>query len=421
VPARDIVITGLGVVSPIGIGADAFWSALIEGRGGVKRLSAFDTGGKTLSVGAEVLGFDPKEYVKPRKSLKVMSRDIQFGVSAADMACTQAGISPGAVDPERFGVVFGADMILCPLEDVEAAYRSCLVEGRFDFRLWGQQALAQLYPLWMLKYLPNMPACHVAITHDARGPSNSLATAEVSSLLAVSEAARIIERGLADVMVAGGTSSRIHPTTYVRAVLCDTARQAQDPAKASRPFDAQRCGAVYGEGAGVLVLESRQHAEARGARIRGRVLGYSSGFEPHMNGAPRRGTAIRASIENALRSAGIESHDVGHVNAHGLSTIENDRAEAQAIRQVLGDVPVTGLKSYFGNLGAGTGAVELAASVLALEHGQVPATLNYEHPDPECPVNVVRGEPLRSATGVAIALNQATTGQAAAVVIAAEK
>ncbi|HVU89792.1 MAG TPA: beta-ketoacyl-[acyl-carrier-protein] synthase family protein [Pirellulales bacterium] len=419
--ARDIVITGLGVVSPIGVGTEAFWSSLTAGRGGIQPLSSFDSRGMPVPFGAEVVGFDPKEYVKPRKSLKVMSRDIQFGVSAADMACTQAGVTPGAIDPDRFGVVFGADMILCPLEDVEAAYRSCVVEGHFDFRRWGQHAMAQLYPLWMLKYLPNMPACHVAITYDARGPSNSLATAEVSSLLAVAEAARIIERGLADIMVAGGTSSRIHPTTYVRAILCDTAREAKDPATASRPFDAHRCGAVYGEGSGVLVLESRRHAEARGARILGRVLGYSSGFEPHMNGSRLQGTAIKSSIENALRAAEVSPHDVGHVNAHGLSTIENDRAEAQAIRQVLGDVPVTGLKSYFGNLGAGTGAVELAASVLALERGQVPATLNYEHPDPECPVNVVQGTPLEGTAGIALSLNQASTGQAAAIVIAAEK
>ena len=308
--ARDIVITGLGVVSPIGIGAEALWSSLVEGRGGVRPLSSFDSRGMPVPFGAEVVGFDPKEYVKPRKSLKVMSRDIQFGVSAADMACTQAGVKPGAVDPDRFGVVFGADMILCPLEDVEAAYRSCMVDGKFDFRRWGQHAMGQLYPLWMLKYLPNMPACHVAITYDARGPCNSIATAEVSGLLAIAEGARIIERGLADIMVAGGTSSRIHPTTYVRAILCDTARQAKDPATASRPFDAERCGAVYGEGSAVMVLESRQHAEARGARILGRVLGYSSGFEPHMNGSPLQGRAIKSSIENAraLRPARAARH-----------------------------------------------------------------------------------------------------------------
>ena len=374
---------GSGHVS-IGIGVDAFWSSLVHGKSGVRPLS-IDSRNMPLKFGAEVTGFDPKEYVKLHARVwKVMSRDIQFGVTAADMACVQAGLGPGVVDPDRLGVVFGADMILCPLEDVEAAYRSCLVEGRFDFRRWGQHALAQLYPLWMLKYLPNMPACHIAITHDARGPNNSLATAEVSSLLAVAEAASIIERGLADVMVAGGTSSRIHPTTFVRSILCDTAREAKDPRTAIRPFDAGRCGAVYGEGAAAIVLESRRHAEARGVPILGRVLGYASGFEPRMNGSPLDGTAIKATIRNSLRSAQLEPREIGHVNAHGLSTIDNDRAEAQAIKQILGDVPVTAPKSYFGNLGAGTGAVELAVSVMALQEGLIPATLNYERPDPAC-------------------------------------
>jgi len=266
-----------------------------------------------------------------------------------------------------------------------------------------------------------MPACHIAIAQDARGPNNSLTTAEVSSLLAVAEAARIIERGQADVMVVGGTSSRIHPTTFLRGCIGNISRRTDCPEAASRPFDAARDGAVYGEGATAIILESRAHAQGRGVRVRGRVLGYASAFEPRQNGAPPRGAAIRATIENSLRSAGLAADDVGHVNAHGLSTVEEDRAEAQAIRQVLGDVPVTAPKSFFGNLGAGTGAVEMAVSILALEADCVPVTLNYEQPDPLCPVNVVHGAPLRGGKGIAVLLNQATTGQAAAVVIAAEE
>ncbi len=174
-------------------------------------------------------------------------------------------------------------------------------------------------------------------------------------------------------------------------------REAKIPRTAIRPFDAGRCGAVYGEGAAAIVLESRRHAEARGVPILGRVLGYASGFEPRMNGSPLVGTAIKGTIRNSLRSAQLEPCDIGHVNAHGLSTIDNDRAEAQAIRQILGDVPVTAPKSYFGNLGAGTGAVELAVSVLALQQDLIPTTLNYERPDPACPVNVVHGQPLQGA------------------------
>ena len=418
--SSDVVITGLGVVSPIGIGSDAFWFSLLDGASGVRPLTAFDASGVPMPFGGEVPEFDPKEFVRPRKSLKVMSRDIQLAVTAADLACADAGIATGAVDPERFGVVFGADMMHCPLAEVEPTYRGCVVEGKFDFRRWAEQAMSHLYPLWMLKYLPNMPACHIGIAHDARGHNNTIAMAEVSSLLAVAEGVRVIERGRTDVMIVGGASSRIHPTSFVRATIGEFSRRTDRPAAASRPFDAARDGEVCGEGAAALVLESRRHAEARAARILARVVGHASAFERPANGSLSTGSAVRATIVNALRTAQLKAADIGHANAHGLSTVRDDWVEAQAIRAVLGDVPVTAPKSFFGNLGAGTGAVEMAASVLALGARLVPMTLNYERPDPRCPVNVVHGALLGSTKPSAILLNQASPGQAAAVVIAGE-
>jgi len=420
VPLRDVVITGLGVISPIGIGNDAFWTALRHGKSGVRPLTHFDASRLPIPFGGEVLDFDPKEFVKPRKSLKVMSRDIQFAVTAASLATAHAGIEIGAIDPERFGVVFGADMMHCPLEELAEVYRSCAVEGRFDFRRWGEQAMAHMYPLWMLKYLPNMPACHIGIALDARGHNNSIVLGDVSSLLAVSEGAHLIARGQADTMIVGGASSQITPSLYVRSCAGEVSHRADRPEAACRPFDAARDGAVLGEGAAALVLESRQHATARGARIIGRVLACTSAFAPRSNDAVTDGTAIRASIQNTLLSAGLSGGDVGHVNANGQSTVLDDRREAQAIRAVLDDVPVTAPKSFFGNLGAGTGAVELAVSVLALSEGVVPPTLNYEQPDPECPINVISRAPLHGTKPTALVLNQASAGQAAAVLIAAE-
>jgi 3-oxoacyl-[acyl-carrier-protein] synthase II len=269
--------------------------------------------------------------------------------------------------------------------------------------------------LWLLKYLPNMPACHVAIANDARGPCNALTLGDASSLSAVAEGFRLIERGAADCVIVGGTGYRLHPTclTFRTNQWYSTWKGA--PAEASRPFDRARCGQVPGEGAGALILEAEEHARARGATPQARVLAAASRFEPVHNERPPKGTAIRASIAAALDEARIGPAEVGHVNAHGYGTIPHDRAEAQAIRDVLSDVPVTAPKSYFGNLGAGSGAVELAASVLALSSGKVPATLNYEHPDPECPLNVVQN----GATSAALVLSQSTTGQALAVVLAA--
>ncbi|MDY0164954.1 MAG: beta-ketoacyl-[acyl-carrier-protein] synthase family protein [Thermoguttaceae bacterium] len=415
----QIAITGMGVISPSGIGTDAFWASLCARRSAVRDLALFPVPGLPTTFGAEVADFDPKQYVRPRKSLKVMSRDIQMACAAADLACAQAGHHAAPFKPERLGVLFGAEPIPVDVNELVVAFRSCLVGGQFDFELWGKNAMSELFPLWMLKYLPNMPACHIAIAQDARGPNNSMTLGDVSSLLAVAEAVRVIERGHADVIVAGGASSRIAPPLWVRSGVFEYTRRNENPAAASRPFDAGRDGMVAGEGAAAFVLETVRRAESRGATILARVLGFASAFEPTRNGQPLAGTAIRAAILQALDHAGLTPSDVGHVNAHGASTRHDDRIEAQAIRETLGDVPVFAPKSYFGNLGPGGGAVEMVASVLAIAHGLVPPTLNYEHPDPECPVHVVSGEGEPSRRPTALLLNHTPQGQAAALVVGA--
>lgn len=416
---REIVITGVGVVSPIGIGSEAFWDSLCEGRSGVRRLDLFPQSDLSDTFGADLTEFDPKQYVRPRKSLKVMSRDIQLGFAAADLACGQGGLHERPSDPERLGIVFGADLIHCDLFEMVNAFRGCILNGEFDFARWGEQAMTEMHPLWMLKYLPNMPACHIGIAQDARGPNNSITLGDVSSLSAVAEAMRVIERGHADVMIAGGTGSRIHPAYWIRSKVFELSGRSEDPAGASRPFDARRDGAVNGEGAAAFLLETRRHAEARGATVLARILGCAGTFEPCRNGEALRGRGIRQAISGALRDAGLPPGDVGHVNANGSSTILDDRVEAQAIRDTLADVPVTAPKSFFGNLGAGTGAVELAVSVLALQKGCVPPTLNYQVPDPQCPVNVIHGRPLEVDKPTALALNHTTYGQAVAMVLGA--
>jgi 3-oxoacyl-[acyl-carrier-protein] synthase II len=404
---RDVVISGIGVTSPLGIGREAYWQSLVAGRSGVRALQGFDRPDFPVRFGGEVVDFDPKQYVTPRKSLKVMARGIQLAFAAAQLALRDAQLEPSSVDPDQLGVVFGADMFYTEPEDLVPAFRACLANGGFEFRNWDERAFSEIYPLWMLKYLPNMPACHIAIALDARGPNNTIALNEVSSLLALAEAVRVIERGGAEVMITGGGATRTQAMAWVFREPTGFSRRTGDPTAACRPFDAGRDGLVLGEGAAAFVLETRERAEQRGAKILARVLGYSSTFEPSQNGRPSSGSAIRASIEGALRAAGLKPGDVGHVNANGLSTVVNDEAEARAIRDVLGDVPVTAPKSFFGKLGAATGAVEMAASVLAFEHGQVPFTLNYERPDPRCPVNVVRERMLPVEKQTALLLNQA--------------
>jgi 3-oxoacyl-[acyl-carrier-protein] synthase II len=310
-------------------------------------------------------------------------------------------------------------MIYSPMSDLEAAFQGCMVDGKYDHSRWGESAMSNIYPLWMLKYLPNYPACHVGIVHDARGPNNTITIGEASSLLAFGEAATCIERGMADAMLTGGTGTRLSLVSLLFSGGGKLSQRKNDAEHASRPFDKDRDGVIYGEGSAVYLLEAREHAEARGAKILARLAGWSATWENRRFGRAGDGSGFASAIDLALRKAQLKSSDIGHVNAHGESTIETDAAEACAIRAKLNDKPVLAMKSYFGNLGAGGGSVELLASLLALETGEVPVTLNYETPDPACPVNVVHSSPQPAGKPAFIKLNQSRTGQTAAVVIAA--
>jgi 3-oxoacyl-[acyl-carrier-protein] synthase II len=391
---------------------------MLAGRTGVGPLSAAVGTALPVKFGAEIKNFDGKQFVQPRKSMKVMCREIQTGYAACVQALQDAGLKHGTVDPDRFGIVLGSEMLYCDLEELAPAYRKCVLDGGVSEQTWGRLAMSNLYPLWMLKYLPNMIACHVAIAQDARGPNNTITLEEVSSLLALIESVTVIDRGAADVMICGGLGSRVHVMRIMYRGDLHWSHRHDEPQRASRPFDAQRDGGVIGEGAGAFVLERRAHAEARGATILARVLGFGRGFERAVFGQyATRGEGIRHAIRSALRSAGLEPNQIGHVKANGSSMVEPDRIEAQAIRECLGNVPVTAPKSFFGCLGAGSGAVEMVCSAMAVTEGLVPATLNYEYPDPACPVNVIHGEPLRSANRTGMVLNQSETGQTAAVIL----
>jgi len=411
----EVVISGWDVVCPLGIGKEAFAAALDAGISGVRRLPWLDQSPFPVGFGAEVPGFDGKKYVQPRKAIKLMCREIQMGYAACMLAAGDAGIAPGAVSPDRLGVIFASEMLYPEVDELVEPYRVCLHEGRFDFADWGRKGMAKLYPLWLLKYLPNMVACHVGIGFDARGPSNSICNNEISSLVALQEAFHIIRRGLADVMFVGGIGSRLHVTPLVFRDSAPLSRRGDRPEAACRPFDVARDGIVNGEGAAALVLERRTHAEARGARIYATVLGGASGFDAQWttDAAP----VYRRVIRQTLASSGVSAEDVGHVNAHGVSTPIGDAAEARAIRHELGDTPVTAPKSFFGHLGAGSGLVELCASLQAFTTNKIPFTLNCDEVDRACPIQVVRGAPATLGKRVALALNQNSTGAVAALAL----
>lgn len=416
----DVLITGIGIVSPIGIGSEVVRAHLASGTSGITAIEDFAKAGWVAPYGGQVLDFDAKQYVKPRKSLKVMAREIQMAFAAAEMAAEQAGIAEGSFDPDRAGVVLGAGLMYGELEELVDAYRISSTEGKFDFAKWGD-AFRQFYPLWMLKYLPNMPACHIGIRQDARGPTNTIAHGDVSSTLALAEAAHVIRRGQADLMFTGGVGSRVAISDLMWHGGARLAKSDAPPETISRPFDAGRSGMVVGEGTAIFVLESRQHAERRGATPLARIVSTASRYQKLAKQFDPPGEAIATAFGVALERAGIAPSDLSHVDAHGASTIEDDPVEAAAIARVLGgaDVPVTAPKSYVGHLGSGGGAVELAISLLSLAEGQVPATLNQEQTDPKCPIRVAA---VAESTDrrVFAKLNHTPTGQAAAAIIVVE-
>ena len=420
---KEVVFTGIGVISPIGIGVETYWTSLLESRSGIGFLQSLEVFQARRPMGAEVTGFKPKEYFRSKKDvkqIKVMSRDIQLAFAAAMLACTDAGLRTGEtdrnVDPDRLGISFGADLIGLELPELLDAFRAGIQGGQYDFTTWGNAAMEKIFPLWMLKYLPNMPACHIGIAHDARGPNNSLTLQRGASLAAILEAVRLLERGAADVMICGGYGNCINPSFLARAKthkFVDTAVDpVVDPASQPRPFDADRRGTLPGEGAAVFILETREFAQARGAKIYAKVSGFCSRTDPKSGG-----TGIQQAIRGALYDADLTPDDIGHVNADGLGTLVEDAVEAKAIHAELGDIPVTSFKGHFGSLGSGTGAVELVGSLLSLQHGLVPPTRNCERIAPDCPINVVQGKPLPTKSTTALKLNTALGGRTFALVV----
>ncbi len=430
--SRRVVITGLGLVSPLGNSPEKLWSALSSGASGVGPLTSFPADSLPTQFAAEardftaaIEDFGPLEKSMARnikKSLKMMCREIQMGVAVAQLALTDSRLDLGVANLDRVGVLYGSDYMLTLPGEFTTGIRNCLdANGKFDFTNWAEKGLPAVEPLWLLKYLPNLPASHIAIFNDLHGPNNSLTMREASSNLAIGEAYHTILRGHADVMISGATGTRVHSARTMHVVTQEEmAKDLADPAKMCRPFDANRTGSVIGEGAGAIMLEDLAHAQARGATIFGEIIGCGSTCAVNNLGIGQQRQAVANVLTQSLHSSQLAPEDVGHVNAHGLGTRTCDAAEAQGIQEVFGKrskpIPVTAAKSYFGNLGAGSGVVELIASVLSLQKGQLFRTLNYETPDPACPVKVVVNNDVPPGDNF-ITLNMTPQGQGSAVVV----
>jgi 3-oxoacyl-[acyl-carrier-protein] synthase II len=395
---RRVVVTGLGVVAPNGIGKEAFWKACVEGRSGVGPITSFDATHHPVKIAGEVKGCDAAGYMSNGhgKNLKIMGRASRFALVAAGDALADSGLDLDKINPERFGVTMGTGVIPLELPEVAPVLQRAFGEdGQMDPRRLGECGTEAVFPLWILKYLPNMIAAHISLRFNAQGPNSTVTTACAAGTQAIGEAFRIISRGEADIMLAGGADSRIDPLMVLAYASLGALSRANRPAaEVSRPFDAERDGFVLGEGAGVLVLEELEHARKRGAVIYAEVTGYASSFDAYGITKPDpEGRGAARAMKWALQDAQVDEQDVDYINAHGTSTRLNDLMETQAVKRVFGEkawkLPMSSIKSMIGHLIGAAGAVEAAAMALTLYHGVLPPTINYHKRDPSCDLDYV--------------------------------
>jgi len=391
---RRVVVTGMGIVAPQCRSLAELWNLLTSGVCAARPYDGF--GLISLAAPADFDGHisafetqDPSQQKAIRKSLKVMSREIQMAVAASCRALNCAEIRIGQFPSERIGISFGSDYILTTPEDVLDGVRACMAGSQFNFSQWGTVGLPRMTPLWQLKYLPNMPSSHIAILNDFHGPSNSITLREASIGAVVGESVEIIASGRADIMVVGTTGSRLHPIKLLHA------RQHEELSEtACRPFDQHRDGTILGEGAGALILEEMEHAERRGADCWAEIVcgSYRSRF--NRSGNDFRRETVRHVLEHVLRRGDSIPEQIGHINAHGLGSQSSDSAEAMGIHDVFGKrtkpIPVTATKGGFGNLGAGSGTLELIAGILTLRNRTLYPAFNFSSADSSCPISVVQ-------------------------------
>jgi 3-oxoacyl-[acyl-carrier-protein] synthase II len=379
---QRIVISGIGVVSPFGVGVEPFWSGLVAGRSAIGRISHFDPSGFPCQIAGQVPDFAPQAFMEP-KDARRMSRSSQFAVAAARMALAAAGLRVDAGNRDEIGTLIACGTISMP--DVEQAVITMVERGPM-----------KISPFFIPAALPNMPSSQVAIQLGLRGHSTAISTACAAGSQAIGEAAEIIRRGDAEIMLAGGAEAPI--TALSLGAFCVmralSTQGNENPAQASRPFDARRDGFVSGEGAGVLVLERLSSARRRSAPILAELIGYGASADAyHVTAPDPTGHGAARAMRKALQRARLDPQQIDYINAHATSTAAGDLAETQAIKHVFGEyahsVPISSIKSMIGHLTGAAGAVEAAATILAMQRGVIPPTINQEYPDPACDLDYV--------------------------------
>jgi 3-oxoacyl-[acyl-carrier-protein] synthase II len=428
-----VAVTGMGAISPLGLSSQEMWAGLCSGKSGIGKITAFDPAGFSCKIAGQVPEYKVQNYIPKnfRKSVKLMCRDIELSIVAAQQAIVDSGLVTAGIDPEkvnvkpeRFAINIGAGLISPELVELAPAVAASKVDGKFDIRKWGKDGIELVTPLWLLKYLPNMPACHIGIIHDLRGPSNSIMCAEAASHVSISEACDIIMRGASDMALAGGTESKVNPLILAKQCIIGRANTSgdDDPQEAYRPFDAKASGSVFGEGSGMVVLENLELAKARGAKIYAEIAGtgQSNDINGKIQHLSSEGKGLRIAIEKAIADAGISAGQIDLVIPHGTGIAIDDLAEAKAIEAVLGTsvskVPVWPTKSMLSNTGAACGSLDVIAAIYAIRDGVIPASKNLTQKAQGCNLNIVT-ESLKKEIKYALCCGYTYGGQTAALVI----
>ncbi len=379
--SRRVVVTGVGLISPVGIGAQQTWQALLEGRSGIAPITAFDASAFACRIAGEVKGFQPEEFIE-RKELKRMGRFIQFAIAATEFAVRESGLKIGPEDGERVGVYIGSG--IGGFEVIEREFEALLQHGP-----------RRISPFFIPATIINLAAGYVSIRLGAKGPNSATATACTTGAHAIGDSFKIIQRGDADVMICGGAEAPICRMGIGGfAAMRALSTRNDEPERASRPWDKNRDGFVVGEGAGLLILEELERARRRGAPILAEIVGYGmSGDAYHITAPCEDGEGAYRVMRNALRDAGIRPDQVQYINAHGTSTDVGDRVETLAIKRCFGEhayrLAVSSTKSMTGHLLGGAGGLEAGVTVLAIRDQIAPPTINYETPDPDCDLDYV--------------------------------
>jgi 3-oxoacyl-[acyl-carrier-protein] synthase II len=393
---RRVVITGMGLVTPLGVRVEELWKNLMAGASGVGLTTVFDASRFPTKISAEVRNWDIADEGQDAKHWQFCGRHTKFAAGAALQAMRDAGLEKGLpADPTRLGVYLGSGEGQQDFDSFTSMMMAAISGDTLDVAKFTKLGLETLHPLSEVEQEPNMPAGHLAGMFNAQGPNLNCLTACAASSQAIGEATELVRRGDADVMLSGGTHSMIHPFGVTGFnLLTALSTRNDEPARASRPFDNERDGFVLGEGAAMVVLEELEHAKRRGAKIHGELLGYGSTADAYrITDTHPEGRGAAACITMALKDAGLGTHDIHYINAHGTSTDVNDKVETLAIKKVFGEhaykIPVSSTKSMMGHLIAAAGATELIVCLLAIRDGMLPPTINYENPDPNCDLDYV--------------------------------